>query len=227
MFFGFLCGIVSIPVGCFVGGLVLGIGALPLLLNLLPLIILAVIVVLGLIFAPEACIKIFRVFGFIMKLIITLGLVAGVFTAVTGITIVEEFESVYEGARICFAASVTLCGAFPLMFIISKLLNRPMGAIGKKMGINSTSAVCLIPNIVTNATTFAMMNKMDKKGVVLNSALTVTVAFALGSHLGFTMAHDSAYVLPMIVAKLVSGALALIVALLIYKEDSEFKKQTK
>ena len=155
----------------------------------------------------------------LMMAFITVGLALGIFTAVTGIVISEHFETIGEGARICFNASVTLCGAFPLMFIISKLLRRPMSMLGKKIGINSTSAICLLPNLVTNATTFGMMGDMDKKGVVLNSALSVTVAFAFGSHLGFTAAYDNAYVFPMIIAKLVSGIVAVAIALLIYKED--------
>ena len=218
LFFGFLCVIVAIPVGCFVSGLVLGIGFGALLLNLLPLIILAVIIVLGLIFAPSGTVKVFRVFGFLMTALITVGLCLGMFTAVTGIVVCEHFDSVFDGAKICFNASITLAGAFPLMFIISKLLMKPMSVVGKKLGINVASAVCLLPNLVTNSTTFAMMQDMDKKGLVLNSALTVTVAFCFGSHLGFTMSYDEAYVLPMIVAKLVSGIVAILIALLIYKD---------
>ena len=41
LFFGLLCGIVTVPIGCLVAGVVCGIGFLPLLLNLLPLIIIA------------------------------------------------------------------------------------------------------------------------------------------------------------------------------------------
>lgn len=220
MFFGFLCGIVAIPIGCLVSGLMLGISLLALLLNLLPLIIIAVIIVLGLIFAPAGTVKVFKVFGYFMMVLITLGLALGIFTEVTKITVSEHFTSIHEGARVCFNASITLAGAFPLMFVISKLLKKPMSIVGKKLGINTTSAVCLLPNLVTNATTFGMMRDMDRKGVVLNSALTVTVAFAFGSHLGFTMSYDSSYVLPMIIAKLVSGALAITIALLIYKDKS-------
>ena len=225
LFFGFLCGIVAIPVGCFISGLTLGLGILALLLNLLPLILISAVIVLGLIFLPEVTVKVFQVFGFIMTVLITAGLVFGMFTAVTGIVISEHFESIYEGARICFSASITLAGAFPLMFVISKILMKPMSALGKKLGINATSAVCLLPNLVTNATTFGMMQDMDKKGLVLNSALTVTVAFTFGSHLGFTMSYDEAYVLPMIVAKLVSGIGAVILALLIYKDKEDLGKE--
>ncbi len=218
MFFGFLCGIVAIPVGCLVSGLVIGISFVPLILNLLPLIIIALIIALGLIFAPTGTVKIFKAFGYIMLALITAGLAMGMFTEVTKIVICEHFASVHDGAKVCFNASITLAGAFPFMFVLTKILEKPLSVLGNKLGINQTSAACLLPNVVTNSTTLVMMYGMDKKGVVLNSALAVTVSFAFGSHLGFTMSYDGAYILPMIVAKLVAGAGAVTLALLIYKD---------
>ena len=57
MFFGFLCGIVAIPIGCLVSGLFLALPILPLLLNLLPLLLISLAVALGLIFAPSVTVK--------------------------------------------------------------------------------------------------------------------------------------------------------------------------
>ncbi len=221
LFFGFLCGIVAIPLGCFVGGLLLGISLPALLLDLLPLLLISLIIALGLIFAPGVCVKIFCVFAFLMKALITVGLALGIFTALSGIVVSKHFEDIMVGGEICINAAITLAGAFPLMSIISRLLRKPMSYLGKKMGINTTSAVCLLPNLVTNATTFGMMDDMDNKGLVINSALTVTVAFALGSHLGFTMAYDSAYVFPMIISKIVAGVIAVAIAILIYKDAAK------
>ena len=65
------------------------------------------------------------------------------------------------------------------------------------------------------------MDKLDKQGVVLNSAFAVSAAFVFGSHLAFTMAFDESYVLPMIVGKLISGICALVLASLIYKGDMQ------
>ena len=225
LFFGFLCGIIAIPIGCFISGLTLGIGIGALLLNLLPLILISAIITLGLVFAREKTLKVFKVFGFIMTALITVGLCLGMFTAVTDTVISEHFESIFEGARICFNASIFLAGAFPLMHVISKLLMKPMSMLGKKLGINATSALCLLPNLVTNATTFGMMKDMDKKGAVLNSALAVTVAWTFGSHLGFTMSYNEKYALPMIVAKLASGVAAIALALLLYKDKGEYEKE--
>ena len=222
LFFGFLCGIVAIPFGCFISGLTLGIGFFALLFNLLPLILIAIIIVLGLIFASKITIKIFHGFGFLMTVLITVGLALGIFTEISNIVVSEHFASIHDGAKICFNASIFLAGAFPFMLIVSKLLSKPMSILGKKLGINATSAICLLPNLVTNATTFGMMKDMDKKGAVLNSALAVTVAWTFGSHLGFTMSYDEAYALPMIIAKLTSGIAAIALVLLLYKDkDNE------
>jgi ethanolamine transporter len=65
------------------------------------------------------------------------------------------------------------------------------------------------------------MEKMDKKGVALNSALAVSASFVFGSHLAFTMAFDGTYVTPMIVGKLISGICAVVLAFVLYKGADE------
>ena len=65
MIFGLLSGIGTIPVGCFVGGLVCKLPILTLLVDLLPLVVFSGIITLGLIFFSDACVKIFNVFGVI------------------------------------------------------------------------------------------------------------------------------------------------------------------
>ena len=63
------------------------------------------------------------------------------------------------------------------------------------------------------------MEKMNRKGVVLNSAFAVAASYSFGSHLAFTMTFDRSYVLPMIIGKIVSGICAVLLALLLYKGD--------
>ena len=221
LFFGLLCGIATIPVGCLVAGLMCKIRVLELLINLLPLIIIAVIIGVALIFAPKACIKCFTAFGLFMKLLAIVGLVVSIFTFLTKIEIAPYFDTFENAAFICANACVTLSGALPLMFLVTKLLNKPLEKLGSLVGISSLSTVSLLGSLVTNASTFGVMDKMDKKGVVLNSAFAVSAAFVFGSHLAFTMAFDESYVLPMIVGKLISGVCALILASLIYKGDAK------
>ena len=218
LFFGLLCGIATIPVGCIVAGLICGIDLLTVIINLLPLIIFSVIVLVALIVVPKICIKCFTVFGFFMKTVAIIGLVCAIFTFLTKKEISPHFDTLENAAFICVNACVTLSGALPFMAIVAKLLNKPLNKLGSKLGINGVSALALLGNMVTNASCFGVMDKMDKKGTVLNSAFAVSAAFVFGSHLALTMAFDSSYVAPMIIGKLVSGVCALILVLLVYKE---------
>jgi ethanolamine transporter len=220
LFFGLLCGIITIPIGSFIAGLMCGLNFLALLVNLLPLIILAVIIAVALILVPKVCIKCFWGFGVFMKCLSIAGLVCALFTFLTKIEISPHFDTFENGAFICANACVTLSGALPLMYIIAKLLNKPLNKLGSKVGIDSVSALALLGSLVTNASTFGVMEKMNRKGVVLNAAFAVSASFVFGSHLAFTMAFDRSYILPMIVGKLVSGICAVVLALLIYKGDT-------
>ena len=78
-----------------------------------------------------------------------------------------------------------------------------------------------VSTIATNVTTFGMMNEMDKKGTLLNSAFAVSSAFTFAGHLAFTLAFDASYVSSVIIGKLVSGVFALAVAIIIYKRISK------
>lgn len=122
-----------------------------------------------------------------------------------------------EGAMVCVNASVVLAGAFPFMWIVSKLLKKPLCYIGDKMGINEVSALGFASTLVSSGPTFGLMYKMDEKGVVLNSAFSVSAAFVFGSHLAFTMALDEDYIPAMMVGKLVAGVLAIFVANYVYE----------
>ena len=221
LFLGMLCGIVAMPVGCFAAGLVIGIPVLMLLYNLLPLLLFSGVLAVGLLAAPKLMVKLFSVLGVLMRVMITAGLALAVFQDLTKIVILPNLASVWEGADICFRAAMTLCGAFPFMFVVSKLLKKPLERLGKLLGVNDTAAMGFISSLVSNAPTMEMMDRMDKKGVVLNAAFMVTGAFIFGAHLAYTTSIDGSFVLPMMVAKTVAGISAILVALFIYKRTSQ------
>ena len=227
LFFGLLCGIATVPIGGLIAGLICKISLLSLIINLLPLIIIASIIIAMLIIAPRICIKCFTALGFFMKALALVGLVCSIFTFLTKIEISPYFDSFENASFICANACVTLSGALPLMFLATKLLNRPLGKAGALIGVNDVSTLSFLASLVTNASTFGVSDRMDKKGLVLNSAFAVSASFVFGSHLAFTMAFDTSYVLPMIIAKLISGICAVILALLIYKNEHASEKSHK
>lgn len=217
LFLGVLCGIVAIPLGCLASGLMLRLPLGALLIDLLPLLIFAGILGFGLLKYPDACIKIFSGFAVFIRGLITVGLVIGMIHFLTGKELVNPISTLEEGAMVCVNASVVLAGAFPFMWIVSKLLKKPLCYIGEKMGINEVSALGFASTLVSSGPTFGLMYKMDEKGVVLNSAFSVSAAFVFGSHLAFTMALDEDYIPAMMVGKLVAGVLAICVANYVYE----------
>ncbi len=221
MFQGFLCGIITIPIGCFASGLIIGLEITALLVNLIPLVIFSVIISLGLIYIPGICVKIFEVFGKIIKTVIIIGLALGILKFLVGVEIIKGLTPLEDGAMICLNASIVMTGAFPLMYIISKVVSKPLGKIGDKVEINEASAFGFFSTLATNITTFEAMEKMDRKGVVLNSAFAISAAFTFAGHLAFTMAYDSNYILPVIVGKLISGVVAIPIAAIMYNRTKK------
>lgn len=214
---GLLCGIVTIPFGCLGAGIVLQIPIGQLLFNLLPLQLFSVVIAVGLLKIPDACVRIFSVFAVIIRAIITIGLAIGIVQFMTGIKLIENMSTLKEGAAICLNSSVVMSGAFPLIYILSKVLAKPLHRVSERLEINEISAVGFLSTLATNITTFGIMHKMDEKGTLLNSAFAVSAAFVFAGHLAFTMAFDASYILSVIVGKLTAGFLALILANFIYR----------
>ena len=214
---GLLCGIVAIPVGCFVAGFVAGVPFVDLLLDLLPLILVAAVVAFGLLKFPNACVKIFSWLGVGIKILITFGLAVGIFEALTGVKLVPHTASISEGMTVIGNAAYALAGSFVLISIVSRLLKKPLVKLGKKVGLNEHSMLGFVATLATSTPVFGFMDKMDRRGMVLNCAFATTSAWVIGGHLAFTMAMDSSLVPAMIVAKLVGGVGAVLVAALLYK----------
>lgn len=215
---GLMCGIITIPVGCFVAGLVCGLPIWDLLLDLLPLLIFSIILAFGLAKKPDLCVKIFQIVGKGISVLITIGLLLGIVRFATGKVIISGLSTLEEGTAVCLNASVTMTGAFPLMYVLSKLLKKPLLAIGEKIGINTVSSVGILASLATSVTTFSMMKDMDKKGIVLNSAFAVSGAFVFAGHLAYTLALNEAYIGPMIVGKLLAGVLGILFANYMYEK---------
>ena len=221
MLLGLLCGIVTIPIGCFVGGLCLSIPILALLINLLPLTVLAVIIAIGLIKFPDISVKIFSVLGQIIKILVTIGLIVGIFEFLTGVKILPYTESLNVGMDIVINAMCVLAGALPLIKVLSIVLQKPIEKLSKAFGIGNTATVGLLSCLANSATTFGMMNEMDDKGIIYNAAFSVSGAFILADHLAFTLAFDSACLLPVLLSKLIAGILGIIVAVFVTNRKKE------
>ena len=217
MFLGFLCGIATIPVGCVVSGLMLKLDFGALLLNLLPVLLVSLITCLGLMFAPNLSRRIFRIIGVIVLTMITVGLSAGIFTHLTGVTLIPYMAPVTEGFSIVCEIAILLAGVFPMIAVISKIFHPVLRRAGALIHIDESSVLGLISSLANSIPTFDLVKNMNAKGIMMNMAFAVSASFVLGDHLAFTMAFDAAYLPAMIVGKLTGGVSAVAVACLLYR----------
>ena len=217
---GILCGMVTIPVGILVGGLTAGFPLVMVLRNLIPIVILAGLIALGLWKAEDKMVRGFAVFGKIVVAIITVGLAAAIIQALTGFAVIPGMVDISEGFQTVGTIAIVLAGAFPLVAVVTRLLQKPLMAAGKILGINDAAAAGLIASLANSIATFGMVKDMNPRGKVVNIAFAVSAAFVFGDHLGFTAGYAPELLVPMIVAKLVSGVTAVAVAMVLTRRKA-------
>ncbi len=210
---GILAGIVTIPVGLLAGGLVAGFPIGMILRNLIPIVLIAALIALGLWKAEKWMIRGFSAFGKGILALITAGLAVSIFQTLTGWELIRGLAPIEEGFQTVGAIAIVLAGAFPLVYVVTKLLRKPLGKLGKLLGINDTAAGGLVATLANSIATFGLVKEMDSRGKVVNIAFAVSAAFVFGDHLGFTAGFSPEFLPAMIVGKLVGGVSAVAVAL--------------
>ena len=226
---GVLAGMITIPIGCIVGGLMMNtlapeyhLGIVTILQNLIPVIIIAALIVIGLWVAPGPMIKGFNVFGTGVTIVITALTAIAVFQQITGIMLPVFYimvENPADGSRgldsgllTCGQIAIVLIGAFPMVEWITRTFGKPLEKIGAALGMNEQGSAGMVANLANNIAMFNIMGEMNPKGKLLNVAFSVSAAFVFGDHLGFTAGNNPDMIFPVIVGKLVAGVTAIIVA---------------
>ncbi|HJC40180.1 MAG TPA: ethanolamine utilization protein EutH [Candidatus Intestinimonas pullistercoris] len=226
---GVLAGMITIPIGCIVGGLMMNtlapeyhLGIVTILQNLIPVIIIAALIVIGLWVAPGPMIKGFNVFGTGVTIVITALTAIAVFQQITGIMLPVFYimvENPADGSRgldsgllTCGQIAIVLIGAFPMVEWITRTFGKALEKIGAALGMNEAGSAGMVANLANNIAMFNIMGEMNPKGKLLNVAFSVSAAFVFGDHLGFTAGNNPDMIFPVIVGKLVAGVTAIIVA---------------
>ena len=217
---GVLAGVITIPIGSFAGGLAAGFPVGMVARNLIPIVLFAVLIALGLAFIPRGMVKGFQVFGRIVVILITIGLAAGIVQALTPLTLIPGLAPIEEGVAIVGDIAIVLAGAFPLVFVITKVFKKPLMALGRALGMNEVAAAGMVATLANNIPMFQMLHDMDRRGKIVNVAFAVSAAFVFGDHLGFTAGFDDTMIFPMIVGKLAGGVTAVAAALFLTRKQT-------
>ena len=226
---GVLAGMITIPIGCIVGGLAMSamteykLTFMQIIINLVPVIVIAALIVIGLWFAPGPMIKGFNVFGAGVTIVITAFTAIAVFQQITGImfplfdvmsTVDPEsgLTPLNSGLLTCGQIGIVLIGAFPMVKFITDTFGGALSKAGGALGMNEQGSAGLVATLANNIAMFNIMGEMNPKGKLLNVAFSVSAAFVFGDHLGFTAGNNPDMIFPVIVGKLVAGITAIIVA---------------
>ena len=226
---GVLAGLITVPIGCIVGGLMMNtlapeyhLNFITIIQNLIPVIIIAALIVLGLWFAPRPMINGFNKFGTGVTIVITALTAIAVFEQITGIMFpvfhimvenpADGSRGLDSGLLTCGQIAIVLIGAFPMVEWITRTFGKPLEKIGAALGMNEQGSAGMVANLANNIAMFNIMGEMNPKGKLLNVAFAVSAAFVFGDHLGFTAGNNPDMIFPVIVGKLVAGVTAIIVA---------------
>ena len=216
---GILCGIVTIPLGVLAGGLSAGFPASMVLRNLIPIVLIAAAIAFGLWRAEAAMVRGFAIFGKVIIAVVTAGLIAAIAEALTGFPLIPGMAPISEGFATVGSIAIVLAGAFPLVYVITKLLRKPLMSLGKLLGINDAAAAGLIASLANSIAAFGLVKDMNPRGKVINIAFAVSAAFVFGDHLGFTAGFAPEMLGPMIIGKLVGGVSAVLVAMWLTRKE--------
>ncbi|MBU9713161.1 ethanolamine utilization protein EutH [Evansella tamaricis] len=209
---GILIGLIPIPVGGLIGGLVGGMSVIFLWKQLLPVILFSCFIIIGLLWKQNVMIKGFFLFGKLVTVVITIGLVFSIVEALTGVTVIDGMVPLSEGVYIVGIIAITLAGAFPLVHFLKNVLTPILPPIAQKVKTTEMTFIGLISSLAHSIPMFKHMHEMDEKGKLMNVAFAVSGAFVLGGHLGFTASVESNMIIPMMVAKLSAGCLSVGIA---------------
>ena len=217
---GILAGVVTIPVGILVGGLVAGFPVGMIMKNLIPIVIIGLLIALGLWKSEKGMVKGFELFGKGVVAVITVGLAAIIVEELTGFVVIEGLAPIGEAFATVGSIAIVLAGAFPLVYVLTRLLRKPLMRLGKALGINEVAAAGLVATLANSIATFSMVKDMDRRGKVLNMAFAVSAAFVFGDHLGFTAGFAPEMLPAVILGKLAGGLAAVAVAFVLTRKEA-------
>jgi len=238
MALGLLAGFVMAPFGALLQSVLAGNPFGTSFQYLIPVFIIAALLAAGLIFARNAMVKGFIYFGKFITSFILVGLALVIFQTQTGVTILPGMAPTYthlppesvgtmitesegvlspavvmEGLEVIGSIALALAGAYPMVKFLTTVLAKPLGALGKALGMDSTGAAGLVATLANNIPMWGMYKDMTPRGKVINAAWQCAGAFTLADHLGFTAANAPKFIGPLIIGKVFAAILGLVLSL--------------
>ena len=218
---GLLAGLISLPAGLLVGGLLQGLSFGTILYQSIPIFFLSVVLLLGLIHFPDRTIRLFSGVACLIQIVATVGLVLSAVQYIVGITILPNLGSLDDALEIVGSIAIVMLGSLPLAELLRRCLARPFCWIGSKTGLNDASTTGIIVGTITVMPALAMVRYMDQRGKVLCGSFLVCGASAFAAHMGFAASTQPDLILPLLGGKFAGALLGLVIAMRMTRADSK------
>lgn len=210
---GILFGLISIPAALLTGGLLCGLSMGEILWQSMPMLLVSGLLLLGIWKCPDRMIRGFSIFASGIRIVTTIGLIAGAFQYMTGVSLIPNLAPIEEAMAVVASIAIALLGSLPMAELLQRALKKPMAWFGRRTGMNSASVTGLIIGIVSAAMGIVLIRDMDRRGKIVAAACLVCSASAFAAHLGFVAGLDRTMIMPLLASKVIGALVGTALAL--------------
>lgn len=212
---GLLMGIITIPVGCLVGGLSAKFDFLIVFCNTLPVLLLSVVLAVLLGVFGGRVVPVFSVIGRFLELVSLFGLCCAAVKQMAGIEVIHGMGSVEEVFCVVGGITLFLAGAFPLMAVLQRLLAPVLKTAERVLGTGKEGVSGILVGMVNGIPAVASLNTMDARGRMLTAAFLVSGSCLIGDHAAFTAQMAPQFSGAVLLGKM-TGSVAAVAACVLF-----------
>jgi ethanolamine transporter len=210
--------------------LVMNYGAI--FINLVPLIIICALIALGLLFIRKIMIRLFKIFGKFIevgaKIILVFSILeyfTGIFTRIFGgwgfAPIIAGPENQERALEIAGYIAMMLAGAFPMVYLIKTYLEKPLGKLGKVLGLSPSATAGILAASANVLALFPLTKDMNDRDTAKATAFAVCGAFLIGDHLSFMANFQPTLIVPLMIGKFIAACVGVAFASLFFKKSEK------
>jgi len=122
-------------------------------------------------------------------------------------------KELFRAIEIAGYIGIMLAGTFPICYLFNRYCKKPMQVMGRHLGLSPDGAAAFVMVFANIIAVYHLFKKMNARDKVLCVALGVCAQATIGDHLAFTANFQPTLIMPILLAKLFGGLLAVGIAI--------------
>lgn len=209
--YGLLIGILTLPLGCVITGLLAKIELKIILLNTWPVLGIAVILTLLFVFFQRMLLPVFQAISFLVRAMALLGFSLGVLRELCAIEPLPGMIPLTEVFPVICNIGVYLSGILVLMKFLQRIFGRAIARVGHFLGIQEQTVAGLFLSAANPIPIITDLDRLNNRDCLLTVAFSTGACFAVGDYLAFSMQFNPAIAIPLMTGKIITGVMGLII----------------